>query len=146
MVRSAGIVVVWQDKVLLVHPTQGTKTGSWGIPKGKIEEGELIYKAALREFQEETGIVFNNLILNKLEGPYEIDYTRPQNSLIYKKIYYWILRISDLSELGIWGNSLPHSVLQKEEIDKACFVKREKAKELLFWRWLPMLDTIWGLE
>ncbi|MCA9392370.1 NUDIX domain-containing protein [candidate division WWE3 bacterium] len=31
--------------------------GSWVIPRGEVEEGEDIYQTAIRELQEETGIV-----------------------------------------------------------------------------------------
>ena len=43
---------VWNDgKLLCIH-----RRGSWDLPKGKIDEGETIAEAAVREVQEETGI------------------------------------------------------------------------------------------
>jgi 8-oxo-dGTP pyrophosphatase MutT (NUDIX family) len=53
--RAAGIFLVNKDgKILLGHPS-GNYSG-WSIPKGKIEEGEDAFTAALRECYEETNI------------------------------------------------------------------------------------------
>ena len=50
-------------KVLLIHPGGplfvNKDKGYWGIPKGCINPGEKIFDAAIREFQEETGITVN---------------------------------------------------------------------------------------
>jgi predicted NUDIX family NTP pyrophosphohydrolase len=48
-------------EVLLVHPGgpfwKNRDAGAWQIPKGKIDEGEALLDAALREFEEELGVV-----------------------------------------------------------------------------------------
>ena len=47
-------------QVLLVHPGgpfwRNKDVGAWQIPKGKIDEGEELLEAALREFEEELGV------------------------------------------------------------------------------------------
>lgn len=47
-------------EILLVHPGgpfwQKKDIGSWSIPKGEVEEGEELLKAAFRETEEETGL------------------------------------------------------------------------------------------
>jgi predicted NUDIX family NTP pyrophosphohydrolase len=47
-------------EVLLVHPGgpywRKKDLGSWSIPKGEYAEGETALAAAMREFEEETGI------------------------------------------------------------------------------------------
>jgi predicted NUDIX family NTP pyrophosphohydrolase len=54
--RTAGSL-----EVFLAHPGgpfwQKKDEGAWTIPKGLVGEGEELLDAALREFQEETGIV-----------------------------------------------------------------------------------------
>ena len=50
-------VVVWRDgKVLLVKRKNPPAKGQWGLPGGKQQLGETIFKAAVREVREETEI------------------------------------------------------------------------------------------
>ena len=65
MKRSAG-VLIWRRnggalEVLLVHPGgpfwRNRDQGAWQIPKGGIDEGEEPAAAALREVEEELGLV-----------------------------------------------------------------------------------------
>ncbi|HEY6048828.1 MAG TPA: NUDIX domain-containing protein [Sphingomicrobium sp.] len=62
--HSAGILLFrerdGQTEVLLIKPGgpfwRNKDAGAWMIPKGGIEEGEAPEQAALREFEEETGV------------------------------------------------------------------------------------------
>ena len=57
MKKAAGILVTSKGKCLLCkRNTNGSLPGEWSIPAGKIEKGEDILNAALREFYEETDI------------------------------------------------------------------------------------------
>ncbi|WP_210204580.1 NUDIX hydrolase [Microvirga sp. 17 mud 1-3] len=49
-------VVLRGDHVLLVRRANPPDAGLWGFPGGKIEYGETVADAALRELQEETAI------------------------------------------------------------------------------------------
>lgn len=63
--HSAGILLYRRGQrgleVLLVHPGgpfwKKRDAGAWQIPKGKIDPGEAPLAAALREFEEELGVV-----------------------------------------------------------------------------------------
>lgn len=46
----------YQDKVLLLHSRDGKTEGNrWGIPGGKVNKGESLLDAVVREVSEETG-------------------------------------------------------------------------------------------
>jgi 8-oxo-dGTP diphosphatase len=58
-VRAAGGLVTRRDgdgslQVLIVHRA---RYDDWSFPKGKLDEGESFEQAALREVEEETGLV-----------------------------------------------------------------------------------------
>ncbi len=53
-VRAAGGLIFRDGRVLLVHRP---RYDDWSIPKGKLEPGESWEEAAVREVEEETGLV-----------------------------------------------------------------------------------------
>jgi 8-oxo-dGTP diphosphatase len=53
-VRAAGGVVVRDGRIAVVHRP---RYDDWSLPKGKLDPGESFEQAALREVQEETGLV-----------------------------------------------------------------------------------------
>jgi 8-oxo-dGTP diphosphatase len=55
-IAAAIAVVLRGDRLLLVRRRHRPDMGRWGFPGGKIEAGETIVAAALRELGEETGV------------------------------------------------------------------------------------------
>lgn len=55
-VAAAIAVVVRGDRLLLVRRSHRPDAGRWGFPGGRIEPGETVIAAALRELDEETGV------------------------------------------------------------------------------------------
>jgi 8-oxo-dGTP diphosphatase len=49
-------VVVQEGRALLVRRANPPDAGLWGFPGGKIEFGETVKDAAIRELREETGV------------------------------------------------------------------------------------------
>ncbi|WP_017430218.1 NUDIX hydrolase [Vreelandella jeotgali] len=49
-------VVVNGENVLLVQRSKPPDAGCWGFPGVRIEPGETVYEAAVRELEEETGL------------------------------------------------------------------------------------------
>ena len=56
-VPAAIAVVVHEGRTLLVRRANPPDAGLWGFPGGKIEFGETVKDAAMRELLEETGVV-----------------------------------------------------------------------------------------
>lgn len=55
-VVAVGVVVIDDDRVLLVQRAKPPSVGRWTVPGGKVELGESLEEAALRELLEETGM------------------------------------------------------------------------------------------
>ncbi len=51
-----GAVVVHDGRLLLIRRGHGVAAGDWSIPGGRVELGETLAEAVVRELAEETGI------------------------------------------------------------------------------------------
>lgn len=54
---AGGLVVNEQDQLLMIF-----RRGKWDLPKGKLDEGETLEQCAVREVEEETGLINVELI------------------------------------------------------------------------------------
>ena len=84
---AGGLVLNQKREILFIY-----RNDSWDLPKGKIEKGETIETAAIREVEEECAI-FNLSIQKELITTYHIYY---QNGIKLKQTY-WFLMHSDYS-------------------------------------------------
>lgn len=55
-VPTVGVVCMKGDQVLLIKRGTPPRLGQWSLPGGRIEWGEAVDAAALRELKEETGV------------------------------------------------------------------------------------------
>ncbi len=113
---SGGLVLNESKEVLLIH-----RLGMWDLPKGKIEKGERIEDAAIREICEETGL--NNVELhNALCTTWHI-YPH-KNELVLKETFWFLASTNSHTalepqaeeniELAVWKNPLEAERLLKD--------------------------------
>lgn len=134
----AGVVLLYNNKILLVHPTGASwQKGTCGIPKGHVEAGEEPLAAALRELREETGIFLTADQL--IPSPETVEMYTPDMRLT-KQLIYFVCNVSTLQEIGLESETVPKSQLQSKEIDWAKFVSAKEAYPITARKQLIILD------
>jgi ADP-ribose pyrophosphatase YjhB (NUDIX family) len=116
---SAGLAIVYDHRILLVHPTNASWYNSYGIPKGGVEEGETYLDAAIRETREETGINIPKSLIDKTEHYFSLSSKKYKYN---KTVYYYVVKIDDLSQIGLKDLVIPKRQLQLKEVDWAGFL------------------------
>jgi len=139
MKLAAGIVIVFEDKILLGHPTGQKWYKSYSIPKGLIDKNEDIKDAAIRETFEEVTININK---SKLKTRYVLDY--PNNK---KRIFYYIVYINNLTDIGLSKTVINKNKFKPNnegilEVDWAGFIDFEEAKKRILPAQLPLIKHI----
>lgn len=81
-------VVLRDDQTLLVRRANPPDAGRWGFPGGKIEQGETVHAAALRELREETGVTAEALdVLTALDA-----FDRDENGVLRRHYILIVVR------------------------------------------------------
>jgi len=65
-VMAVSCIVRRDGRYLLVRRGAGQASGSYAFPGGKVEAGETLARAALRELHEETGLTGNDARFHRL--------------------------------------------------------------------------------
>ena len=85
---AGGLVQNNEGAFLLIY-----RRGFWDLPKGKLDPGESIPECALREVQEETGVL-NLSIAHEITQTW---HTYKQKNRILKKTYWYDMITSDVN-------------------------------------------------
>lgn len=130
-------------QVLLAHPGgplfRNKDDGHWTIPKGEPPENESLLNAAIREFEEETGI--------KPHGPYlELGFILQKGG---KTVHVWAFEGDYDESQPVRSNMFemewpPGSgkICSFPEIDRACFFALPEAKKKLKEAQWPLIERL----
>ena len=109
---------------------------AWSVPKGEVEGDEQALEAALREFEEETGIA-------PPLGPYvDLGAERQRSG---KTVRLWMVEAEvDLSAFrpGTFPMTLRGRTFDVPELDRLRWVPVEEARPLLVVGQVPFLDRL----
>lgn len=144
IIKSAGAVIIKNNKLLLCHPTGAKWYGTYSIPKGLIEIGEDIISAIIRETKEEIGVNISEYVANNNNDIHIINYT-PNNktqSVVtpYKQIYYIIIKVSDNDKN--FPDIISREHIQLAEVDWVGFVDYKNASKRIFHKQKELLKLI----
>jgi len=89
VIEAAGGLVFNKDKELLAI----FRRGHWDLPKGKIEKGETLEEAAIREVQEETGI--KEIKLKDKIGTTYHSYSTKKHKRVLKVSHWYKMKTKD---------------------------------------------------
>ena len=138
---SAGTCIIYQNKILFCHPTNGSWIGTYSPAKGGVDYGEELIDAAIRETKEEIGITITKEQISNLDKPIEVIYYSKKKA-IHKIVYLFLVKITSLHEVGLTSEIVPQNQLQMEEVDWAGFLTEEQIKEKSFHRFLNLIELI----
>lgn len=139
---SAGLAIVYDGKVLLGH-SAGRKSGTgYGISKGGIDKGESNLKAAIRETKEEFGIKVPKSLIDKNEHTFVVTSRKYKYN---KVVYYYVVQITDLAQIGLKDLVVPKGQLQIEEVDEARFMDRNEATKSIMLSQHTVLQNLIGM-
>lgn len=129
-------------EVMLVHPGgpfwKKKDAGAWSLPKGEVESGEDELRAAMREFEEETGL--------RLEGEFVPLGEVKQKS--GKVVRAWAIE-GDCDPASIKSNTFmlewpPRSGKEQEfpEVDRAEFFSLDEARRRINPAQIVLIDSL----
>ena len=84
-VIAVGAVVVHKNRLLLIQRGKEPAKGEWAIPGGRVELGETMHAAVVREIMEETGI---SILPGKLVYAFETIQPDPQGRIRFHYVIF----------------------------------------------------------
>jgi 8-oxo-dGTP pyrophosphatase MutT (NUDIX family) len=124
LIKAAG-GIVWNEKkeILMIE-----RFGKWEFPKGKVEEGEVLRAAAIREVMEETGLQQVETLL-EISSTYHTYTSGNQN--ILKRTYWFLMRAE---------SNQPLKAQEEEGIAKVAWIPCKQVTPLLHHSYLSLYE------
>ncbi len=90
-IPAVGVVCLRGDEVLLIRRGTPPRLGEWSLPGGRVETGETVREAALRELREETGVEAElGALIDVVDGFFEDGAGRPLHYVLIDFAARWI--------------------------------------------------------
>ncbi|MBK8705620.1 MAG: NUDIX domain-containing protein [Saprospiraceae bacterium] len=114
---AGGLVFNTAGQILLIY-----RRNSWDLPKGKVDEGETMEEAAVREVKEETGLV--DVQLQQSVGTTYHTYREKREKRILKETFWYVMKTSNDKlipqaeediEQAVWAD-LPAFLAEKRDM------------------------------
>lgn len=119
-VPTVGVVCLRGEEVLLIKRGTPPRLGQWSVPGGRLEWGETLQSAALRELKEETGVDAQLLgLLDVIDGVFP---ARPGGEITR----HYVL----IDYAARWTGGDP---VAGDDAAEARFVTRDEAMALVEW-------------
>ncbi len=119
-VPTVGVVCLRGQEVLLIKRGTPPRLGQWSVPGGRLEWGEALQDAALRELKEETGVDAALLgLIDVIDGVFP---ARPGGEITR----HYVL----IDYAARWTGGEP---VAGDDAAEARFVSRDEAMELVEW-------------
>ncbi|MFY8208515.1 MAG: NUDIX hydrolase [Caulobacter sp.] len=119
-VPTVGVVCLRGEEVLLIKRGTPPRLGQWSVPGGRLEWGEALQDAALRELKEETGVDAELLgLIDVIDGVFP---ARPGGEITR----HYVL----IDYAARWTGGEP---VAGDDAAEARFVTRDEAMALVEW-------------
>lgn len=134
---AGGLVFNQHNQILLIF-----RRGFWDLPKGKIEKGESITTAAVREVEEETGIskpmILRGIRFKDLlnEGTYHVYLEKGK---IILKISHWFLMSLDEGSVDLTPQT-------NEDIEQAIWVDKNEVSKYYNGMYSSIVEVLQNIE
>ena len=139
---TSGIVFIYKNKIMLVHPSNRKWNNSFSYPKGKIDNGESIKDAAVRETEEEIGVKFPRKFLSN-KNLYRIVNSDEEFGGCIKIDYYYLIELNDDTFKKYFKRyTIKKIFLPKGELDWGGFVSDKQSKDMIKKRLKTVLKHI----
>lgn len=128
---TSGIVFIYKNKIMLVHPSDRKWDNSFSYPKGKIDDGESIKDAAIRETEEEIGVKIPRKFLSN-KNLYRIVNRDEEFGGCIKIDYYYLIKLDDnMFRKYFKRDIIRRKHLPQGELDWGGFISIKQSKNRL---------------